>query len=65
MEDARAAPRGVHQSGAVEEVAAEDAEAALPGAGGQGEQVLRLRPVICAAQIVTIRNIISVCVRVA
>jgi hypothetical protein len=51
VEDTRAAPRGVDQRGAVEEVAAEDAEAALAlaGAGGQGEQVLRLRLVICIA----------------
>jgi len=69
VEDARAAPRGVHQRGAVEEVAAEDAEAALAGAGGQGEQVLRLRLVICTAQGPSPNsnykeNMISVCVRV-
>jgi hypothetical protein len=46
VEDARAAPRGV-----VKEVATEDAEAALASASasGHGEQVLRLRPVICGA----------------
>lgn len=49
VEDTRAALRGVHQSGAVEEIPAEDAEAALAGAGGKGEQVLRLRTVICGA----------------
>ena len=49
MEDARAAPRGVGQRGAVKEVATEDAEAALASASGHGEQVLRLRAVICGA----------------
>jgi hypothetical protein len=51
VEDARAAPRGVGQRGAVKEVATEDAEAALASASasGHGEQVLRLRPVICGA----------------
>ena len=47
MEDARAAPRGVEEHRAVEEVAAEDAEATLAGAGGEREEVVRLRLVIC------------------
>jgi hypothetical protein len=47
VEDARAAPRGVEERRTVEEVATEDAEAALAGAGGEREEVVRLRPVIC------------------
>ena len=49
VEDARAAPRGIEEHRAVEEVAAEDAEAALAGAGGESQEVVRLRPVICTS----------------
>lgn len=47
MEDARAPPCRVEQRGAVQEVAAEEAEAAGAGAGGEREEVVRLRPVVC------------------
>lgn len=47
VEDTRAPARGVEQRGAVQEVAAEEAEAAVAGAGGEIEEVVRLRPVIC------------------
>jgi len=47
VEDARAPTRGFEQRGAVQEVAAEEAEAAVAGAGGECEEVVRLRPVIC------------------
>jgi hypothetical protein len=45
IEDLRAFPRGVEEHHAVEEVAAEDAEAALAGAGTgiKREEVVRLR----------------------
>jgi hypothetical protein len=45
VEDLRASPRGVEEHRAVEEVAAEDAEAALAsaGAGVKREEVVRLR----------------------
>jgi hypothetical protein len=46
VEDAGAAPRGVDERRAVEEVAAEDAEAAL---AGERVEVVRLRPVICTS----------------
>jgi hypothetical protein len=49
VEDARAAPRGVGERGAVEEVAAEDAEVAPAGAGGERQEVVRLRLVICTS----------------
>ena len=49
VEDARAAPRGIEEHRAVEEVAAEDAEATLAGAGGEREEVVSLRLVICTA----------------
>lgn len=42
MEDARASTRGVEQRGAVQEVAAEEAEAAGAGAGAEREKVVRL-----------------------
>lgn len=47
MEHAGAAPRGGEEGGAVEEVALEDAEAALAGAGGEREEVVHLGLVIC------------------
>jgi hypothetical protein len=45
VEDPRASPHGVEEHHAVEEVAAEDAEAALAGAGAgvEREEVVRLR----------------------
>jgi hypothetical protein len=46
VEDAGAAPRCVDERRAVEEVAAEDAEAAL---AGERVEVVRLRPVICTS----------------
>ena len=49
VEDARAAPRGVDEHRGVEEVATEDSEAALAGAGGEREEVGSLRLVICTA----------------
>jgi hypothetical protein len=43
VEDPRASPHGVEEHHAVEEVAAEDAEAAFAGAGVEREEVVRLR----------------------
>jgi hypothetical protein len=49
VEDPRASPCGIEKHRTVEEVAAEDAEAALAGAGAgvEREEVVRLRLVIC------------------
>jgi hypothetical protein len=50
VEDARAAPRGVEERGAVEEVAPEHAQqAALAGPRRQRVEVVRLRLVICTS----------------
>jgi hypothetical protein len=49
VEDARAAPRGVEERGAVEEVAPEHAQAALAGSRRQRVEVVRLRLVICTS----------------
>ena len=49
VEDARTAPRGGEEGGVIEEVAPEDAEAALAGASGERVEVVRLGLVICTS----------------